>query len=79
VWKLSRRSAVKPVIGRLKSDHRMSRNFLAHARGDAINAVLAAAVDLHLNGGLGMSARIRSVQMRLGKPSVSNELASRTL
>ena len=27
----------------------------------------------------GMSARIRSVQMRLGKPSVSNEIASRAL
>ena len=40
---LRRRSAVEPVIGHLKSDHRMGRNFLAHARGDAINAVLAAA------------------------------------
>ena len=40
---LRRRSAVEPVIGHLKSDHRMGRNFLAHAQGDAINAVLAAA------------------------------------
>jgi IS5 family transposase len=40
---LRRRSAVEPVIGHLKSDYRMSRNFLDHARGDAINAVLAAA------------------------------------
>ena len=40
---LRRRSAVEPVIGHLKSHHRMGRNFLAHARGDAINAVLAAA------------------------------------
>jgi IS5 family transposase len=40
---LRRRSAIEPVIGHLKSDHRMDRNQLAHAAGDAINAVLAAA------------------------------------
>ncbi len=38
-----RRAAVEPVIGHLKDDHRMGRNYLAHASGDAINAVLAAA------------------------------------
>ena len=40
---LRRRSAVEPVIGHLKAEHRMGRNHLAHAPGDAINAVLAAA------------------------------------
>ena len=40
---LRRRPAVEPVIGHLKSDHRMGRNHLAYATGDAINAVLAAA------------------------------------
>lgn len=38
-----RRSAIEPKIGHLKSDHRMGRCFLARLRGDAINAVLAAA------------------------------------
>jgi IS5 family transposase len=38
-----RRAAIEPVIGHLKDDHRMGRNYLAHASGDAINAVLAAA------------------------------------
>ena len=37
-----RRAAVEPVIGHLKDGHRMGRNQLAHATGDAINAVLAA-------------------------------------
>jgi IS5 family transposase len=37
-----RRSAIEPVIGHLKDDHRMRRNYLAHESGDAINAVLAA-------------------------------------
>ena len=37
-----RRAAVEPVIGHLKSEHRMGRNHLAHGTGDAINAVLAA-------------------------------------
>lgn len=40
---MRRRSAVEPVIGHLKVDHRMGRNHLAHATGDAINATLAAA------------------------------------
>ena len=40
---LRRRSAVEPVIGHVKSDHRMDRNYLAGTHGDAANAVLAAA------------------------------------
>jgi transposase, IS5 family len=40
---LRRRSAVEPVIGHLKSEHRMGRNHLAHPTGDAVNVVLAAA------------------------------------
>lgn len=39
---LRRRAAIEPVIGHLKNDHRMGRNFLAFAEGDANNAVLAA-------------------------------------
>lgn len=39
---LRRRAAVEPVIGHLKSDHRMHRNYLIGAHGDAANAVLAA-------------------------------------
>ena len=41
--RMRRRSAVEPVIGHLKAEHRMGRNHLAGAGGDAINAVLAAA------------------------------------
>ena len=41
--KFKRRAAIEPVIGHLKEHHRMGRNHLAHASGDAINAVLAAA------------------------------------
>jgi IS5 family transposase len=40
---LRRRSAVEPVIGHLKAEHRMGRNYLLFRRGDAANAVLAAA------------------------------------
>jgi hypothetical protein len=38
-----RRAAIEPVISHLKEHPRMGRNYLAHASGDAINAVLAAA------------------------------------
>jgi len=40
---MKRRAAIEPVIGHIKNEHRMGRNFLAHEQGDAINAVLAAA------------------------------------
>jgi IS5 family transposase len=40
---MRRRAAVEPVIGHAKSDHRMDRNYLAGSKGDAVNAVLAAA------------------------------------
>jgi transposase, IS5 family len=40
---MRRRSAVEPVIGHMKAEHRMGRNYLWHHQGDAINAVLAAA------------------------------------
>lgn len=38
-----RRSAVEAVIGHLKSDHRMGRNFLKGFQGDEINSLLACA------------------------------------
>jgi len=40
---MRRRAAVEPVIGHIKNEHRMDRNYLAHSSGDAINAILAAA------------------------------------
>jgi IS5 family transposase len=39
---LRRRSAVEPVIGRLKAEHHIGRNFLWFHHGDAVNATLAA-------------------------------------
>ena len=41
--KLKRRSAIEPTIGHLKTDNRMSRNFLKGFEGDRMNAILAAA------------------------------------
>lgn len=38
-----RRAAIEPVIGHLKSDHRLSRNFYKGVFGDNINVMLAAA------------------------------------
>ncbi len=39
-WR-KRRAAIEPVIGHLKSDHRMGRNYLKGELGDKMNAVLA--------------------------------------
>lgn len=40
---MKRRAAIEPVIGHLKAEHRMERNFLKGRDGDQANAVLAAA------------------------------------
>jgi transposase, IS5 family len=42
-WRwFKRRSAIEPVIGHMKQDHRMDRNYLKGAAGDKMNAILAA-------------------------------------
>ena len=38
-----RRAAIEPMIGHLKSDHRLNRNFYKGITGDAINVMLSAA------------------------------------
>ncbi len=38
-----RRAAIEPLIGHLKSDHRMKRNFYKGITGDSINVMLSAA------------------------------------
>ena len=40
---MKRRAAVEPVIGHVKIDHRMERNYLKGREGDRANAILAAA------------------------------------
>ena len=40
---MKRRAAVEPVIGHLKAEHRINRNYLKGRNGDRANAVLAAA------------------------------------
>jgi IS5 family transposase len=41
--KFRKRAGIEPVIGHLKSDHRIIRNYLRGALGDAFNTLLAAA------------------------------------
>lgn len=40
---LKRRAAIEPIIGHLKTDHRMNRNHYQGTAGDAVNATLSAA------------------------------------
>src|SRR6202035_3029645 len=70
---MKRRAAVEPVIGHVKAEHRMGRNYLKGRDGDRINAVLAAA---GYNFGLllrWMARLLRAlVRMLLGAPPVLN-------
>ena len=40
---IRRRAAIEPVIGHMKVDGHLGRNYLAGTQGDAINVILAAA------------------------------------
>jgi len=40
--KFKRRASIEPIIGHLKSDYRMARNYLKGFKGDEINLLLAA-------------------------------------
>jgi IS5 family transposase len=40
--RMKRRNAIEPIIGHLKSDHRLSRNYLHGILGDVHNVILAA-------------------------------------
>src|SRR3546814_1792870 len=40
---MKRRAAIEPVIGQIKAEHRMGRNYLKGHAGDRANALLAAA------------------------------------
>ena len=40
--KFRRRAAIEPIIGHVKSDHRMARNYLKGFVGDEMNLLLAA-------------------------------------
>jgi IS5 family transposase len=68
---LKRRQAVEPIIGHLKSDHRMDRCYLKGEQGDRLNAVLCAA-GYNIRWLLRMIAKkgvtfLRSVYLRLCK------------
>jgi IS5 family transposase len=42
LWKwYARRSAIEPIFGHLKSDHRLERNHLQGKDGDRMNAILS--------------------------------------
>jgi len=42
-WRwFKRRAAIEPVIGHMKQDNRMERNYLKGTDGDKMNAILAA-------------------------------------
>lgn len=38
-----KRAAIEPIIGHIKSDHRLNRNFYKGIAGESINIMLAAA------------------------------------
>ncbi len=51
-------AGIEPIIGHVKHDHRMQRNFLAGVIGDQINTILAAA-------GFNMMKKPRKIKEKL--------------
>ena len=57
------------MIGHLKAEHRMGRNYLAHRAGDALNAVLAAA-------GYNFHLLLRWLELLLSGPAAQKAAAA---
>jgi hypothetical protein len=78
---LRRRGAVEPVIGHLKAEHRMDRNYLAHHADDAADAVLAAAgcnFHLLLRWLELLVSRFLAAQKAVGRPSMDQKIENFT-
>jgi len=72
---MKRRAAVEPVIGHMKAEHRMDRNYLKGRDGDRINAVLAAAghnFSLLLRW---LAIILRALFMAFAKPAAATQSA----
>jgi transposase, IS5 family len=72
---MKRRAAVEPVIGHVKAEHRMDRNYLKGREGNRINAVLAAA---GYNFGLllrWLAALLRALIAELSRMSAAAQIA----
>lgn len=70
--RLRRRAAIDPVIGHLKSNFRLARNYLKGALGDHINVLLAACALITSESGCGWRrvyfAHFRTVLFRAKYP-----------
>jgi IS5 family transposase len=67
--KFKRRAAIEPIIGHLKSDYRLSRNYLKGFVGDEINLLLAATawnLKKWINHFLELLFVLKTVQLLLG-------------
>jgi hypothetical protein len=62
---LKRRAAIEPVIGHCKEEHRMGRNFLAHAQGDAINQAVTSGLARASGASLDRSRAMPSADLYL--------------
>jgi IS5 family transposase len=65
---MKRRAAVESVIGHIKAEHRMDRNYLKGRHGDRANALLAAAVQLHIAAALTGTAFARLIRALFPSP-----------
>jgi IS5 family transposase len=72
-----RRCAIEPVIGHLKSDYRMARNYLKGFAGDQINLLLAAAA-WNFRKWMRLTAAFwrRLLSLLMGSLNISGHLAS---
>jgi len=69
---MKRRAAVEPVVGHLKAEHRMDRNYLKARDSDRINAVLASAgynFGMRWRAAL-LRALIQALTARLARPQI---------
>ena len=74
---MRRRAAVEPVIGHIKTEHRMGRNYLKGRSGDRINAVLATAAGLDADAACSPSASPKPLKNASHRFFTDDELKGR--
>lgn len=71
-----KRAGIEPVIGHLKSDYRLGRNFLKGLAGDQINLLMAASafnLKKWMNDHLLLSSLVQTLSRMMGTRSTGND------
>ena len=77
MWTSNSRNAVEPLIGHMKSDGRLARNFLKSAEGETMNALLSGAAGHLLCISLRQTGAVRIEYLKAAEPVTGSSAVRR--